>query len=158
MKLTAQLCTLAQAKQLQALGVPQDSLLWLREYPCTDPDTGQPTVQVFTQLAMWDKLDAQYQAKRVPDQFYAAYSVAELGAMLAALEPRFTYWSGANQAGEWDCLESPQGHACTAATEAEARADMLLYLLQQGLASVEVLHLRSTPAQVDTIQAQYRPL
>jgi hypothetical protein len=128
-KIAKQVCSPALAQHLKVLGVPQDSLwYWVASSGGTYP-----------LLAAEEELSAAplFQAAAV-----SAFTVGELGELLP---------STIEQDGEvllFRGLKSPRGFSVAyvltladrssgverkAATEAEARAQLLIYLLEQGL-------------------------
>lgn len=126
MKLEQQICSLELAKKLKALGVKQESIWW------------------------WHKvgnkagLDLAWKGtQRTGPKLYSAFTVAELGEILPE---SFQCWKWIRErtlrqeGGEivWNCLTSEtttdgQGTVMVASTEADARAKMLIYLLENKL-------------------------
>jgi len=137
MKLEQQVCSLELAQKLKELGVKQESEFHWR---VTEPNhesalPGGPF--------LLDKSYLPYDSKMV--SAFSAFTVAELGEML----PTFCELEGTNRV--FNCWKEPQGWQCAycphsgvgdwglkeAKTEADARAKMLIYLLENKLISVE---------------------
>jgi len=134
MNLEQQVCSLDLAKRLKGLGVKQESLFWWQE-------TNNGNAHIFIGAT------GSYSGVCI-----AAFTVAELGEMLPehiVLEHPtshtseryfFHYW---NQEGtyieySYPGISSPKrhshcGHWVSANTEADARAKMLVYLLENKL-------------------------
>ncbi len=111
MKLKDQVCSLELAKKLKELGVPQTGL-----YFHVQQEGQNPTI-----VPKW-------RAKRILSwhkEIVSAYTVAELGEML----PKVT--SMGNTFEYWFC--NYDGHVTQANNEADARAKMLIYLLENNL-------------------------
>lgn len=129
MKLEDQVCSLELAKRLKELGVKQESYFscelgpssWDKQTPCVIINRGA---------------SGEY--------FCSAFTVAELGEML----PRWVFFKFPNGTGHnlfvdfekqenWRVHYRFQGstlnHMEEADTEADARAKMLIYLIEQGL-------------------------
>lgn len=104
-------CSVESARKLRELGVKQESY-----WTWTDDPAGRPYL-----TCNQDKHFSYH---------YAAFDVAELGEMLP--EKHSSYKISEN--GYWYC-EFPDGMACDCAedTEAEARAKMLIHLIESGL-------------------------
>lgn len=122
MKLEVQVTNLELSKRLKELGVKQESsFYWHRSIPVDLNDWALVRVN----------------AGGVAMEYISAFTVAELGEMLP--ERYFTQkwdckWSGYQEISEGKkallpvCFES-----FTSDTEADARARMLIYLIEQGL-------------------------
>ncbi len=110
MKLEKQLCSLELAKKLKALGVKQDShFKWLNT-----PTRGWMT---FPRTIAGN------------EENYSAFSVAELGEMLPSMTISYH-----QTLGEWSCKYPETEHVIKMEmTEADARAKMLIYLLENKL-------------------------
>ena len=128
MKLESQVCSLELAQKLKSLGVKQESLFY------------------------WDRKDnfyiesEKYNLKyRLSDEtrhdgttigeFFSAFTVAELGEMLP---PYFsTHFN--KHFGKWTCFDGSRGEEVITLwveksdTEADCRAKMLIYLLENNL-------------------------
>jgi len=108
MKLEQQVCRLGLAKRLKELGVKQDAFL------------------------VWDEDEERICRRELYEHhnYYSAFSVAELGEML----PRdCRLRRSVNEPGKWlvDALSTDRFFR--AETEADARAKMLIYLLENKL-------------------------
>lgn len=113
--LEKQVCSRELAEKLNEYGVPQESYFqWLN---------GILTTYDIREVARFEN-----NAHSTKNTFYSAFTVAELGEML----PHFAHsW---NTGTEWIASWKPTGHPSFIATsEADARAKMLLYLLQNKL-------------------------
>lgn len=124
MKLEDQVCSLELAKQLKELGIKQDSLFsWIVHED-----------EEHVELTKWAR--SQYGGiARKEKALFAAYTVAELG---EALPEGFSSYRDA-AFNEWRC-ESPwhgiknMGRISKSAkTEANARAKMRIWLIENGL-------------------------
>ena len=128
MELSKQVCSLEQAKRLKELGVEQESLF----YWTSD---SQPDYYL-------------RQGEITCDDDYSAFTVAELGVML----PIF-YVSGKAQDNNYTCahyqeatvsrkLRDVKSWPGRGKTEAESRAAMLIYLLENGDTTAEEVNKR----------------
>lgn len=119
MKLQDQVCTLEQANRLMSLGINQESYFVL----------GQRGV-----------LTESWAIEGDEDVFYSAFTVAELGVMLpAGYDTMYCTndgWRGFDLASR-DMLDSK-----TFYTEAECRAAMLIYLLENKLITTKEVNTR----------------
>lgn len=120
---TDQVCSLEYAKRLKELGVKQDSYFTY----LVNNINGLHCVDLFSQ-DVW-----VMPAKNAIS--YAAYTVAELGIMLGK---RFDTGMGEDK---WVCRyfekDTDKIHHAIADTEADARAKMLIYLIENSHAKVE---------------------
>ncbi len=121
MKLEQQVCSLDLAKHLKELGVKQESI-----YHWFISGTKEPSLVGHTQPATeWFDGEIGY---------ISAFSVAELGEMLGEREPAYF------EDGEWKntgYYDLPEGRVkIVADTEADARAKMLIYLLENKLITI----------------------
>lgn len=117
MTLEKQVCNLDLAKRLKELGVKQESLFWWHE-----SRTNRSEKTGFESL----KTGKFYLHQSKGD--YSAFTVAELGEMLPD-----KYRSFRASAGYWECrFTDEQGYETSSGgdTEADARAKMLIYLLE----------------------------
>lgn len=112
MTLSEQFCSITLAKRLKELGVKQESLFFFRLYK------GETVIR----LELFSN-----RLRLITDESYSAFTVAELGKMLGKrmLE---TYRNAG--AVLLSCYGLPQ---FTETTEANARAKMLIYLLENKL-------------------------
>lgn len=130
MKLKDQVVSLELAKKLKELGVKQESLyLWtLRTEPAT--------------LWSLDRYGEKW-GNNIGEGYdkFSAFTVAELGEMLLDTvqsnaydeeEERLYYVCRLNVEGDW----SKYIHITNAATEADARAKMLIYLIENNLVTI----------------------
>lgn len=130
MTLSCQVTSLELSKRLKELGVKQESLFWwVHHWTSPVPPTREATM-------VWDIFQKDEDDK--VNEHVSAFTVAELGEML----PNFLY-SFKNGAGKWftdvkakiEKIEFPE----YADTEADARAKMLIHLLEQGSITAEGL-------------------
>lgn len=118
MKLEQQVCSLHLSKKLRELGVKQESLFCWAEDQLGDEKT---EIQYVHNILM----DEVYAWK-----FFSAFTVAELGEILPEVSSgtQLETWKFKNQ---WTC--GNERHRESADTEADARAKMLCYLLENKL-------------------------
>ena len=135
MNLSSQVSSLALSKRLKELGVKQGSLfVWFRGHP----DERHPLT-----LGLWSGGVSAFEE-------YAAFTVAELGEMLPGTidpEPPGTcYWLNSwaitdkGKTALWGvAYEEDRQEFCVAEekTEADARAKMLIHLLENKIISVD---------------------
>lgn len=115
MKLEDQVTNLELSKKLKELGVKQESLwYWFNR-------GGEYVLLYDSNVAKLDQL---------PIMCISAFTVAELGEMLPC-----EYCSTRNQLGDWTCLHlnPDQNTDIFTKSEADARAKMLIYLLENNL-------------------------
>lgn len=118
MKLAQQVTNLELSKRLKELGVKQESEFYWEEY-----EEGK--------AFLWNT------GHKFINEHFSAFTVAELGEML----PKERYWTDCKMnTGRWRCAEySEDGLAedgktsFCAENEADARAKMLIYLLEHKL-------------------------
>lgn len=124
MKLEDQVCSLDLAKKLKELGVKQESQFWWVHSSWVGAE-GEP----------WELgYQGDFPGAGTQEEDYSAFTVAELGEML----PRGAFSVFNISSNRWDCeYQAPtiirpriwdKGN-----TEADARAKMLVYLIEQGL-------------------------
>ncbi len=133
MKLKDQVCSLELAKKLKELGVPQTGLYFHVQQEGQNP-TIVPKLRA-KRILSWHK------------EIVSAYTVAELGEML----PKMFVWSDGRKAqiatgksittdylvcGIFAGGMNERVHQVHANTEADARAKMLIYLLENNLIQV----------------------
>lgn len=126
MKPENQVCTLEQAKRLEELGVNGDSAFYYA-YP--------------TMNSGWRICLAGCFFMGDGSEFYPAYNVAELGAIL----PRYnSSWFGNNTMGEtcWVCLGGKRSDYGD--TEAQARASKIIFLLENNYLTAEECNKKLT--------------
>lgn len=130
MKLEDQVCSLELAKKLKRLGVKQDSLFWWINHK------NSPFEDYHLISDEW-AIHAGFER----NEKYAAYTVAELGEMLPE-----RYLSGkalCDDGAPWNCwcfdemwsIENYNEYRTY--TEVEARAKMLIHLLENNLIKVQ---------------------
>lgn len=117
MKLENQVTNLELAKKLKELGVEQESLFYWKQEA----------------IHYWQKLDTKDLAA---PSCYSAFTVAELGEILP-------YWcfSTKQEKGGYSCMADYPKWNCgwqNADTEADARAKMLIYLLENKLMGKDI--------------------
>lgn len=124
MQLKKQVCNQVLSKRLAELGVKQESLFWWKVDLLND---GQNT-----HICFQDKITGN-----LTWDFYSAFTVAELGEMLPDDWYTYhqTYEGGLNLDKGRHWFGSQRGTELMehALTEADARAKMLIYLLENGL-------------------------
>ncbi len=111
MEIENQVCNLELAKKLKELGFKQDSLWW------------------------WDKeknglLPHGYfglTVKENPKRYISAFTVTELGEMLPM---GYASWHKYYDKDDWVCESGDENHHQLAKTEADCRAKMLIYLIE----------------------------
>ena len=115
MKLEKQVCSLELAKKLKELGVKQESVwYWTQTFnPKRKPHPYQFEIQGC------GRADTHHK--------YSAFTVAELGEMLPS-----GYYS-IREGSVWECWLRNGTQKVEASTEADARAKMLIYLLENKL-------------------------
>lgn len=130
MKLQDQVTSLELARKLKKLGVKQESLFWWAKRPDEIPSSAL--------LLNQDELKEQLNSINFRENFniYSAFTVAELGEMLPnEIGGYKTHKEGLN----WCSIKYVSGEHSKydwlvwADTEANARAKMLIYLLENGL-------------------------
>jgi len=110
MRLEDQVCSLELAKRLKELGVNQESLYeWVERW-------GDKTCGIFPS------------DNDIVNTKWSAFTVAELGEML--LPDIYSYKT---PDGSWVCARKSPTYLVDAETEADARAKLLIYLIEQGL-------------------------
>jgi len=129
MKLEQQVCTLEQAKKLMALGVTAEPLYW--HVIDIDPLTPMDIIQKW-QHSNFDQCEK-----------YPAYTVAELGVMLPSETHTQRTGSEDSEYDNWEWVDDGNGNANGLYnTEVEARAAMLIYLLENNLTTPEEVNQR----------------
>lgn len=144
MKLEQQVCTLEQAKKLKELGIVPKSVLFL----WLDYSKNSHGPKIVNADVMDFESDRSY--------IYAAFTVAELGVMLPDYitgEHLYTYQQRRGALDKrkvkhdiyyW-CMGNIFLHTVTGEIEAEARAAMLIYLLENKLITPEEVNNRLNP-------------
>ncbi len=141
MRLEDQVVSLELAKKLKELGVKQESLFWWNEYEDFDSDDWRnyriKNYRKRTELRPYGIENTSYPecGEAIKNAArHSAFTVAELGEMLPS-----GFKSGradciANALPPlWFCRDSEETHQQIASTEADARAKMLIYLLENKL-------------------------
>jgi len=123
MKIENQVVSLALAKKLKKLGVKKNSLV--RWQVWNDPYTGILRRQII------------FAGSYTYGSAYAAFTVAELGEMLPKLGAYGWIETKRWKDGKWHCSKAisstNEAHRERANTEADARAKMLIYLIENKL-------------------------
>lgn len=123
MILENQVCTLEQAKKLKALGIEQRSFFtW---YGGFEGSEVKPNVDL-TDQHMYDVSINGYYGH--PDNTYSAFNVAELGIMLSGVE--YNSWTFVAGEDKYCVLDYKNVHYGTFNTEADARAELLINLIE----------------------------
>lgn len=118
MKIEDQVCSLEIAKRLKELGVKQES-----EFYHVERHDG-------TQVILHLDTDCNNPAffPGYKKEVIAAFTVAELGEMLPV-----GYFSQLVPPAQWVCFDDKGEHGQTERIEADARAKMLIHLIEKGL-------------------------
>lgn len=120
MKLEQQVVSLELAKKLKSLGVKQESAFYW----------------VYSKMSsFWQVLYGPYHGGA---DTIAAFTVAELGEMLPNNKVHTLKWFGQFYCEAWDDVVEKTNPItrCVSDTEADARAKMLVYLIEQGIVKV----------------------
>lgn len=142
--LEQQVCSLELSKKLKELGVKQESLFYWKERRGIGAeytsDFGDPELRISPHHV--SSLIAMEPDRKPDGQFtrtFSAFTVAELGEMLS-----LSVWTKKNIDGKWQGWKPEAGmftpeslKAWTSETEADARAKMLINLIEQGIVKVE---------------------
>ena len=115
MKLESQVCSLELAKRLKELGVKQESLFWYSINPRPKSERTETELEAYLTNG-WE--EDNYGFRR--GENVSCFTVAELGAFLRLQYPESRLYKEWPLAMIWDLDE----------TEAEARAKMLILLLE----------------------------
>lgn len=150
MKLQDQICTLEQAKKLRELGVDFYGLFVHYTNKVLTEDRG---VILKEKTASWAAIGEIKNGGVI--NYYPAFTSSELGIMLPETNGVMAFSTHYNDHfGQWECElrdlvkweggESmpPLAHEEEADTEAEARAAMLIHVLENKLATVEEINNR----------------
>lgn len=125
MKLEDQVCCLELGRRMRELGVPQNSLWWWKRH-----DDGSVSGWFVKSGTMFPLSAGEC----------SAFTAAELGEMLPRGYSSYWYPIQDGQAGtKWEC-EDDTGQPSfftIAASEADARAKMLIYLIENGLIAAD---------------------
>jgi hypothetical protein len=139
MKIENQVCKLGQAKRLKELGVIQDAI-WFWVYPENEKMISS-TFGVYHHLQARD-IVGDNEGDQFDDDLAAAFTVAELGAMLPL--GYHTHTRDFDHE-DWLCYDDDGDDFSTLhsfKTEAEARAAMLIHLLENKLVTPEEINNR----------------
>ncbi len=121
MKLENQVCSLTLAQRLKELGVKQESLFYWAKWE------SKPTSKKWGVVS---KLRHSYDG-REPEHYVSAFTVAELGEMLLNHRNIRHRFVNAGEGKRWVTSNDERNYF--ADTEADARARMLIYLLENNL-------------------------
>lgn len=140
MKLENQVCSLEQAKRLNELGIIQESLF----YYCQDIPPNNPSLHYYgyaQENIPIDLLFGKQSELSTSNLFfeYSTFTVAELGVMIPD-----SYYLPVNKGnnGWWISNIRTEDESKLASIEAEARAEMLIYLLENSLITAEEVNQR----------------
>lgn len=134
MELRDQVCSLELAKRLNKLGVRQESLFvwWAYE---------NPLMRVFKEEDVpdnyWNVDSAKICSKNGVDWTYSAFTVAELGFLLP--DNCYSQKDCGTLPIEWIChhtIDENQEDIWIADSEADVRAKLLIYLIENGIINV----------------------
>lgn len=130
MKIENQVCSLELAKRLKELGVRQESAFWWSRR--------EPSWAYILSygLSVWRTSDTE--------PHFSAFTVAELGEMLPEFFISYRYFQPKEEGGleqYWRCYNEGNDEiqvadyeeASVANTEADARAKMLIHLIEKGI-------------------------
>lgn len=122
--LEQQVCSLESARKLKELGCRQESLFYWYDSKS---------------IKELHYAEESYHDCRNCDEHYSAYTVAELGELLPSMHYTQHYPSdfGEHEGGNWGASKSGPFQIIMAETESEARAKMLIYLIENGLVRLE---------------------
>lgn len=132
MNLENQVSSLELSQKLKELGAPQDSLFYINRQTSD----------------IYDRHSKELLGKSVYNEtaWFSAYTVAELGEMLPKKYKQLKHYYddiGNKWVSRFDYGISPTGkHMEYAKTEADCRAKMLIYLIENGLLDPKTLKIR----------------
>lgn len=147
MKIENQVCTLEQAKKLKTLGINQDAA-----YLCFLENSAGKYI-LDTVEGNFNSHCIDYEISVHPggfeasfiEQVIAAFTVAELGVMLPSETHTQRTGSEDSEYDNWEWVDDGNGNANGLYnTEVEARAAMLIYLLENNLTTAEEVNQRLT--------------
>jgi hypothetical protein len=133
MDLSKQVCSIENARILKNIGISINSAVLYVDGKLAIPDGDSPKLYI-----RYD--DKEYHGILFKDEVLNAYSSAELGEMLPPNKP-FTHKDG----NMWCCsygVDFPRCRAEFALTEADARAQLLMYLIENELITIEEINMR----------------
>lgn len=126
MELEKQVCSLELAKKLKELGLKQDSLYYIHHRAAGDDKDGT-----------WINHGKNILSDEEYEWVYSAFTVAELGLLLPAGIQCNKFGPLSNNPSQkqwgWHCWQVDKNHLENADTEADARAKMLIYLLENKI-------------------------
>lgn len=142
MKLEQQVCSLDLARRLKELGVKQEhQFQWLKIADGGIPQSGNflslwvDNTRYFISESFYETNFYKIHQEIDIVEEYSAFTVAELGEILPAQS--CSAKKLASQGGDqWGCVWPPTKYVSYADTEADARAKMLVYLLENGLLKI----------------------
>lgn len=125
MEIKKQVVSLSLAKRLKELGVKQESLFWYEQVKVAGLNQWEKDYQ----LGFNNNSAPYHNGERIVSTF----TVAELGELLPS-----DHWTQKAQEGGWKTKETISMHSAIAPmffedTEAEARAKILIYLLESNI-------------------------
>lgn len=148
MKLSDQVCTLEQAKKLKELGVEQESI-WMYIYYKDDIISSSAGLHHYL---IANEIFADNDGGEFDCLIASAFSVAELGVMLPEYigELRLLQWHASDSSFgiqyRFNCdnptTQTIPDHCIFSDTEAQARAAMLIYLLENNIITPEQVNER----------------
>ena len=139
MKIENQLTNLELSRKLEKLGVKQESLWWWIDGHLKVIDGRNTTVEPY--ILLDSEMEELKSREPIVMGYYSAFTVAELGEMLPER------YSTVKQFGKYRCFKIQNGDengrftaqiSDDAKTEANARAKMLIYLIENGLLKEEI--------------------
>jgi hypothetical protein len=135
MKLENQVCGLELAQKLRELGLRQDSIFYYSHDENFRIIKGKIRLVDEGLRLGYFPIGKFLSPSYCKQEHYSAFTVADLGEML----PR-GYYSINNGMGYWECWERTGKQKLEAQTEADARAKVLIYLLENKLVDVGELN------------------
>lgn len=137
MNLENQVCSLELAKKLRELGIKQKSL-WSWTLSCDMGSTAQDIQEGIMRICLHN---AASKSNNIEN--YSAFTVAELGEMLSKYGKRaFATWKTSE---DWYCFDiNERDFKQYADTEANARAKMLIHLIENKLVEFnEIVNIKT---------------
>lgn len=128
MKLEDQVCSIELGKRFKELGVQQDSLFYYIETSYRASDTARDRHHNQHRKKLIYKPGGWSEKETPPSKFWSIYTVAELGEMLSKESNSVMF---ANN--KWASVIEQLLQLTLSRTEADARAKMLIYLLENKL-------------------------
>ena len=122
--LEQQVCSLELSKKLKELGVKQESLWYWKCEKTNETEFYELDIQKSDDLLFYKVI--------------SAFTVAELGKMLSIWAVSKVTGSDRGQPDEWECATiTDPTKFYREKTEADARAKMLIHLIEQGIVKVK---------------------